>query len=157
MYDCGIMATTLYRRPPDIVAVPVGKQHWCKQKVQCSRLSGTAYCVSQSVEGESPELRSLYTQAIRKLVLARERCNVRLWNCGYHSVPQATNTVAMHYGANTTNRHKTALGQAQSPVPVGYLVLLRAKTLSFQKASRDRRCSTEASTCAAGCPLCACA
>jgi hypothetical protein len=42
-------------------------------------------------------------------------------------------------------------------VHVGYLVLLRAKTPSFQKASRDRRCSTEASTCAAGCPLCACA
>ena len=76
-------------------------------------------------------------QAIRKLVLARERCNARLWNCGYHSVPQATNTVAMHYGANTTNRHKTALGQAQSPVHVGYPVLLRAKTPSFQKASQE--------------------
>ena len=44
MYDCGTTAITLCRKPPNIVAMPVGKQHWGKHRVQCRRLSDTAAC-----------------------------------------------------------------------------------------------------------------
>ena len=125
------MATTLCRRPPDTVAVPISKQHWCKQKVQCSRLSCTAAC-----QDTLPHRRHQKTRDI-----AQKQAHVL----------QLSDSALVH---NTTiqcitqeNANVEACAESSA---VGYLMLMCAKTLFFTKASNDRKCSTEASTCAAG-------
>jgi hypothetical protein len=56
MYDCGIMATTLRRRPPDTVAVPIGKQNCCganrqTELLRCQKANSTGASTESSAVG----------------------------------------------------------------------------------------------------------